>query len=48
MQQTDTTINPRSLTDAELIRLAKHYLGLGNLPRSWQIEITERFAQTLD
>lgn len=45
MQQIDVSINPRVLTDKELLRLADYYLATGNLPRDWQLELIERLAQ---
>lgn len=48
MQQTTITIVPGSLTDDELLRLAKHYLTLGELPKNWQEELASRFEEVLD
>lgn len=47
MQQIDVTIQPSSLTNEELLRLANHYLALGSLPKNWQLELTSRFTELL-
>lgn len=48
MQQIDVSIVPSALTNEELLRLANHYLMLGNLPKNWQLELVSRFAEVLD
>jgi hypothetical protein len=48
MQQIDVAINPSTLTNDELLRLANHYVYQGSLPKSWQHELIWRFHDVLD
>lgn len=47
MQQIDVGIIPGVLTNDELLRLAKHYIQLGTLPKNWQLELVSRFSKLL-
>jgi hypothetical protein len=44
MQSETIAINPRILTDKELVRLADHYIHPDGLPIEWQKEILNRLA----
>jgi hypothetical protein len=43
------TLNPRSLTDEELVRYYAMWLDRQeNAPTSWQVELLRRFLKTID
>lgn len=42
--ENNISINPRVLTDKELVRLADHYIYPEGLPIEWQKEILNRLA----
>lgn len=42
--ENNISINPRVLTDKELVRLADHYIHPNGLPVEWQKEILNRLA----
>lgn len=48
MQQTDIGINPTTLTDDELLRIARNHMYLGTLPESWQHELVARFERLIE
>ena len=43
----ETTLNPSSLTDFELLRYAEALVHTDGLPKSFQRELVRRFAQKL-
>jgi hypothetical protein len=42
-----TTIDPRALTDYELLRFTEEFADNGNMPQAFQQELVERFAQKI-
>lgn len=43
----ETTLNPASLTDLELLRFVEDFINGDGMPRSFQREIVRRFAQKI-
>jgi hypothetical protein len=43
----ETTLNPRALTDYELLRFSEDFVYGDGLPKEFQIELVNRFASRI-
>ena len=43
----ETTLNPRALTDYELLRFSEDFAHGNGLPKEFQIELVNRFASRI-
>jgi hypothetical protein len=46
-ESVETTLNPRTLTDYELLRFSEDFVYGDGLPKEFQIELVNRFASRI-